>query len=90
MNDLKNKLESLLGIFWDDREIATAHAPTSLNDLSAPLDSLTACEAMIEIDDLVGKTIPVEAVIQNGGYESREEFIHLITEGVLTYLKKNG
>lgn len=89
MSTLQNQIEALLGTFWDDREIAIANDPTSIDDLGAPLDSLTACEAMIDIDDLVGKKIPVEVIIRNGGYESRDQFIQQVTEGVLTYLKEN-
>ncbi|MCY1306531.1 hypothetical protein D9M69_374600 [compost metagenome] len=89
MSPLQNQIEVLLGKFWDDRKIAIANDPTSIDDLGAPLDSLTACEAMIDIDDLIGKKIPVEVVIQNGGYESRDQFIQQVTEGVLTYLKEN-
>lgn len=89
METLQHKLETMLGAFWDEREIVAAHMPCSVDDLGTPLDSLTACEAMIEIDDLVGKTVPVEAVIRNGGYESRDQFVQQVTEGVLTYLEKN-
>lgn len=89
MSPLQNQIEVLLGTFWDDREIAIASDPTSIDDLGAPLDSLTACEAMIDIDDLIGKKIPVEVVIRNGGYDSRDQFIQQVTEGVLTYLTEN-
>ncbi len=89
MSPLQNQIEVLLGTFWDDREIAIASDPTSIDDLGAPLDSLTACEAMIDIDALIGKKIPVEVVIRNGGYDSRDQFIQQVTEGVLTYLTEN-
>lgn len=86
MTTLQSKIEDLLAAFWDEREIAIAGDPTSIDDMGAPMDSLTACEAMIDIDVLVGKKIPVEVVISNGGYESRDQFIQQVTEGVLTYL----
>ncbi|TLX56972.1 hypothetical protein DN824_13110 [Stutzerimonas nosocomialis] len=88
MTSLQNQIEDLLGVFWDEREIAIASDPTSIDDLGAPMDSLTACEAMIDIDVLVGQKIPVEVIIRNGGYESRDQFIQQVTEGVLTYLAK--
>lgn len=88
MNRLQSQIEELLGVFWDEREIAIANDPTSINDLGAPMDSLTACEAMIDVDVLVGQKVPVEVVIRNGGYESRDQFIQQVTEGVLSYLAK--
>ncbi|KAB0568428.1 hypothetical protein C9383_09355 [Pseudomonas palleroniana] len=90
MTSIQNQIEELLGTFWDEREIAIASDPTSINDLGAPMDSLTACEAMIDIDVIVGKKVPVEVVIRNGGYESRDQFIQQVTEGVLTYLGKGN
>jgi len=90
MNRLQSQIEELLGTFWDEREIAFASDPTSINDLGAPMDSLTACEAMIDVDVLVGQKVPVEVVIRNGGYESRDQFIQQVTEGVLTYLAKKN
>jgi len=83
---LQHEIEEKLGKFWDEREISVSGDPTSINDLGAAMDSLTACEAMIVIDDLVGETIPVEVVIQNGGYSSRDDFIQQVTEEVLKYL----
>lgn len=88
MTLLQSKIEDLLGAFWDEREIVIASDPMSIDDMGAPMDSLTACEAMIDIDVLVGRKIPVEVVIRNGGYESRDQFIQQVTEGVLTYLTK--
>lgn len=90
MNELQEKIEQTLGDFWDEREIAISCDPDSVNDLGASMDSLTACEAMIAIDDIVGQEVPVDVVIKNGGYDSREQFIQQVTEGVLTYLGKKN
>lgn len=89
MKPFQSQIETLLGTFWDERKIAISNDPSSIDDLGAPMDSLTACEAMIGIDELLGKQIPVDVVIRNGGYESRDQFIQQVTEGVLTYLEEN-
>jgi acyl carrier protein len=83
---LQGQIEQMLSEFWDEREISISSESTSINDLGAAMDSLTACEAMIAIDELVGETIPVEVVIQNGGYDSRDQFIQQVTEKVINYL----
>lgn len=90
MPTLKQQIEDVLGNFWDEREISITSDPTTVDELGAPLDSLTACEAMIEIDALVQRKVPVDVVIRNGGYESKEQFIQQITEGVLKYLGENN
>lgn len=90
MPTLKEQIEVLLGNFWDEREIAITNDPTMIDDVGAPLDSLTACEAMIEIDALVGSKVPVDVVIRNGGYESRDQFIEQITDGVLKHLGREN
>jgi len=90
MTKLKKRIEQTLSEFWDEREIAISSDPSSINDLGAAMDSLTACEAMIAIDDIVGKKVPVDVVIKNGGYDSREQFIQQVTEGVLKYLSKEN
>ncbi|MBC9252810.1 hypothetical protein A9179_21305 [Pseudomonas alcaligenes] len=90
MPTLKQQIEDVLGNFWDEREISITSDPATVDELGAPLDSLTACEAMIEIDALVQRKVPVDVVIRNGGYESKEQFIQQITEGVLKYLGENN
>ncbi|WP_438455656.1 hypothetical protein [Vreelandella venusta] len=90
MTKLQKQIEQALGEFWDEREISISSDPDSVNDLGAAMDSLTACEAMITIDDIVGKQVPVDVVIKNGGYDSREQFIQQVTEGVLKYLGKEN
>lgn len=90
MPTLREQIEVLLGNFWDEREIAITNDPTTIDDVGAPLDSLTACEAMVEIDALVGIKVPVDVVIRNGGYESRDQFIEQITDGVLKHLGKEN
>lgn len=90
MTKLQKQIEQALGEFWDEREISISSDPDSVNDLGAAMDSLTACEAMITIDDIVGKQVPVDVVIKNGGYDSRKQFIQQVTEGVLKYLGKEN
>ncbi len=86
MTTVRQQIEEKLGSFWDEREISIASDPTSLDDMGAPLDSLTACEAMLDIDVIVGQKVPVEFVIQNGGYESRDQFIQQVTDAVLNHI----
>lgn len=86
MDKYKSEIEAILGAFWDARAIAVAENPTSIFELGAPLTSLDACEALVDVDKLVGKKIPVQGIIKNGGYEDRDDFINELTTNILSHL----
>lgn len=89
MDEQKKAIEEILGQFWDQRAIEMGEAPQSTEELGAPLDSLTSMEALVEIDRLLKRKIPVEAVIQKGGYQSREQFMEEISTNVLKYVTEH-
>ena len=83
MSNLKSQVEAALGNFWDKNAIqAVGHAST-VDDSLVPLDSISACEALLDIEEIVKKEIPVEQVVKKGGYESREVFVSEVTEAVM-------
>ncbi|WP_313055340.1 hypothetical protein [Pseudomonas lopnurensis] len=84
--DLKADIEKRLGDFWDKRVISIADDPLSTDELGAPLDSITAVESLIEVGKILSKKVPVDVVIRNGGYETKEQFIELVTTGILIFL----
>lgn len=89
LTDQKVAIEKLLGGFWDRMAIEMGAAAQTTTDLEAPLDSLTSMEALLEIDELLGRKIPVDAVIQKGGYQSREDFVGQVSERVQRYVSEN-
>jgi hypothetical protein len=89
MNEQKKAIEAILGHFWDQRAIEMGEAPQSTEELGAPLDSLTSMEALIEIDRLLKRKVPVEAVIQKGGYQTREQFMEEISTKVQKYVAEH-
>lgn len=89
MDSQKQEIETMLGKFWDERAIEMGESPDSTEDLGAPLDSLTSIEALIEIDRLMNRKIPVEAVIQKGGYQTRAQFIEGVTTNVLKFVEEH-
>lgn len=89
MEHLKVQIEKRLAEFWEERAIEMGGEPQDIGELGAPMDSLTSMEALIEIDLLVGREIPVEVVIQKGGYLTREEFVENVTSKVLKFLTEN-
>ena len=59
MSSLQGEIESVLSIFWDQNSIPLQSGAKAVIEPLAPLDSITACEALIDIEALVGKELPV-------------------------------
>lgn len=90
MNDTKAEIEAMLGQFWEEMAIDVGEDPQDTSGLlGAPLDSITVLEVLLQIDTLLGRNIPPEAVIRKGGYESKEQFVELLTAQVLDYVAEH-
>ena len=83
MNEHKAELEQILSDFWDGNEIQIEETPTSTDQLGAAMDSITAVEVLLDVDKLFSQKIPVEAVIQRGGYKDKEEFVNTLRDQIL-------
>jgi acyl carrier protein len=83
MNEHKAELEQILSSFWDSNEVPIDGAPNSTDQLGAALDSITAVEVLLEVDTLFKRKIPVEAVIQRGGYQDKQEFVTKLCDQIL-------
>lgn len=81
------QIEAHLNAFWDEQAIAVDADSTSIDDLVAAMDSKTAVEALIEVEDIVDMELPVGEVVRQGGYGSREEFIRDLTRSVVKYVE---
>lgn len=88
--DNKAEIEKALGKFWDKRALEIVEDPLSVDQLGAPMESVMAVDALVDIGKMLKIKIPVEVVIRNGGYESKEQFIRLVGAGILQHLKAHG
>jgi len=87
MADMKPLLEAALDQFWEQNVIeAASEDGASVDVMLIPLDSITACEALLGIESIVGKTLPIEEIVKKGGYQSKEEFVSEVSEAVLQYV----
>jgi hypothetical protein len=89
--DKKAVLEQLLQKFWDENVLDNSELPLGVENLYAPLDSVTAIDVLSKIKELFkdvlgDKKIPAEDVIQNGGYRSKDEFVQKVVKAVEKYL----
>ncbi|MBH3341592.1 hypothetical protein I5L51_20995 [Pseudomonas mendocina] len=87
---MKSEIEKHLGQFWDKRALEIVEDPLSTDQLGAPLESVMAVDALVEIGKMLQIKIPVEVVIRNGGYETKEQFVSLVTSGILKHVKELG
>lgn len=86
VDQLKSTIEACLQQFWDSHTLAVDVASESVDGLIDPLDSLTAVDALIELEKIVGMELPEERVIRRGGYDSKGQFIEDLTRRVLKYV----
>lgn len=87
---MKSEIEKHLGQFWDKRALEIVEDPLSVDQLGAPLESIMAVDALVEVGKMLQIKIPVEVVIRNGGYENKEQFVNLVTSGILKHVKEQG
>lgn len=80
---VEQQLKAALAIFWDANAIPVTPSATSSTDAVVPMDSLSAVEALIDVDEIVGFTVVADEVIRKGGYDNREQFIDGLTAKVL-------
>ena len=89
VDQFKSDIEACLQQFWDTHSLAVDGASESIDDLIDPLDSLTAVDALIDLEIIVGMELPEGRVIRRGGYDSKGQFIEDLTKRVLRYVVEN-
>lgn len=86
IDQLKSAIETCLRQFWDTHSLAVDGTSESVGGLIDPLDSLTAVDALIELEKIVDIELPEGRVIRRGGYDSKGQFIEDLTKRVLRYV----
>lgn len=86
MDNMKAAIEASLLKFWADRSIDLEEADSVENFLDG-IDSLTAVDALIEIEKITGIEIPEGSVIRRGGYDSKAQFVEHLTGKVMKYIQ---
>ena len=84
MNEIEAKVKAALEEFWDERAIPSGPAgETIVNDLIGPVESMTAVDVLVTVDEIVGFKLP-SSVIQAGGYQTKSEFVTRLSAAVMT------
>jgi len=88
MKELGEKISSALEAFWASQTLDVAGGGT-IDDLVAAMDSFTATDALEEIEHIVEMELPTGEVIRRGGYDSKDQFVTLLTAKVLEYVAEH-
>lgn len=82
----KDFIHQSLAKFWDDRSVALNDAAT-VEDLIDELDSLSAVDALLPIEEHLGMDIEADKVIRRGGYNSKQQFIDHLSAAIERYVE---
>jgi acyl carrier protein len=83
--DTHRRIKDLLEEFWNERAIMIETTGT-VEELIDELDSLSAVDALIPIEDLLGVEIEASRVIRRGGYEGRDQFVDELSERIIQHV----
>ena len=74
-----------LSQFWDDRSVQLEQTET-VEGLIDELDSLSAVDALIPIEEQLGIEIEPDRVIRRGGYNGKEQFVDALCASIERYV----
>lgn len=86
MANLEDHIKEALEQFWDEHALEPVGGGLStVDELLEPIESMTAVEVLIVLDEIVNETLP-NSLIQAGGYKTKEEFVNVLSARVLSHL----
>lgn len=88
MEALGNKIASALEGYWASQTLDASSTET-VDDLVAAMDSFTATDVLEEIEQIVGMELPAGEVIRRGGYDSKDQFVSVLTQRILDYVAEH-
>ncbi|HOX70074.1 MAG TPA: hypothetical protein PKV56_19720 [Burkholderiaceae bacterium] len=83
------QIQDALKSFWNEQSMESVGEPTSIDDLVAAMDSMTAVAALVDIEAIVGIELPCGEVIRAGGYDNERQFVEDITSRVCKYVQEH-
>lgn len=85
MSSIDEDLKIALSEFWDERAIPSdSSMASSVDDFVDSLESITAVDILLTMDNILGKKVPL-CVIKPGGYISKDEFVNHLSNAVLEW-----
>ncbi len=88
MEDLGETIASALEDFWSSQTLDPSGTET-VDDLVAEMDSFTAADVLGDIEQIVGMELPTGELIRRGGYDSKDQFVTVLTQKILDYVAEH-
>lgn len=86
MNEMESAIRSELETFWNDRAIPSGpEGETTVDELVAPVESMTAVDVLAGLDAITGLNLP-NKLIRKGGYTTCAQFVEDLTTKVMEQL----
>lgn len=83
MSEIEARIRAELEKFWDERAIPVGSSgETAVEALAAPVESMTAMDVLAGLDKITGLKLP-NTLIRRGGYNTRDQFVDLLTAKVM-------
>lgn len=88
MEELGEKISSALEAYWASQTLDAGGTET-VDDLVTAMDSFTAVDVLMEIEEIVGMELPAGEVIRRGGYDSKDQFVAELTQKIIVYVSEH-
>lgn len=88
MEAMGERIASALEDYWASQTL-DASGTEAVDDLVAAMDSFTATDVLDEIEQIVGIELPAGEVIRRGGYDSKDQFVAVLTQRILDYVAEH-
>lgn len=85
MDDRLPEIRAELEKFWAAQDPLAPIGSDTVDDLVAAMDSVTACEVLEQLEELLDIELPSGDLIKRGGYDNKAQFIDELSAAVAAY-----
>jgi acyl carrier protein len=83
MTTLSDQIKEKLHEFWKECQLDDDLDGGLFGATGVKVDSLTACDVLVNLEPLIGIKLEADKIIRAGGYEDEAQFVAEITAKVL-------
>ena len=83
MASLSDQIKEKLHEFWHECQLEDDLDGGLFGAMGVKVDSLTACDVLVNLEPLIGTKLEADKIIRAGGYDDEEQFVTQITAKVL-------
>lgn len=88
MASISDQIKEKLHEFWKECQLEEDLDDGLFGAMGVMVDSLTACDVLVNLEPLIGFKLEAEKIIRAGGYDDEEQFVTQITSKVLAAIER--